>query len=272
MAFNYWVNDTTMNSRIKPFKSVRNFRDFGGYGIGDGLKVKPGLLYRSGHFAEASKADIAEVDGLGIKLQADLRRPDERERQPHRWNAPDLLVSEGGREMQSPHVTFVKTVETSDPKAAEDWMRSYYRTAPFKAHHVELFSGWFDRLAGLEGSEAALINCAAGKDRTGLLAAFTKFVLGVDEATVREDYLLTNEAAFVEDRLPKATEWFNAQTGRAHSMDVYRPFLGVRESYLDEAFAAIDEQAGGLNAYIADTLGVDEAKTKTLRDRLLEAQ
>jgi len=259
-----------MKTRVKPFRSVRNFRDFGGYTTSDGLRVKPGLLYRSGHFAEAREDEIAEIDGLRIRMQVDLRRPDERERQPHRWNAPELITSEGGREMTSPHVEFVQTIERSDPEAAEAHMTEYYRTAPFKPHHIELFSGWFDRLAGLEGEEAALVNCAAGKDRTGLLSAFTKSVLGVSDADIRADYLLTNEAVQLEEHLPRAAAWFNEQAGRNHSVEVYRPFLGVREVYLSEAFATIEEQAGGLNAYLTDVLGVDAAKREALRARLLE--
>ena len=259
-----------MKTRVKPFSSVRNFRDFGGYTTHDGLRVKPGLLWRSGHFAEASEDEIAEIDGLGIAMQVDLRRPDERERQPHRWTAPELITSEGGREMTSPHVEFVQTIERSDPEAAEAHMTDYYRTAPFKPHHIELFSGWFDRLAGLEGDQAALVNCAAGKDRTGLLCAFTKSVLGVGEGDIRSDYLLTNEAVQLEARLPKAAAWFNEQAGRNHSIEVYRPFLGVREVYLQAAFARIEEEAGGLNTYLTDVIGVDAAKREALRARLLE--
>jgi protein-tyrosine phosphatase len=260
-----------MKTRVKPFNSVRNFRDFGGYTTSDGLRVKPGRLFRSGHFAEANADEIAEIDSLGIAMQADLRRPDERERQPHRWTAPELITSEGGREMTSPHVEFVQTIERSDPKAAEAHMTEYYRTAPFKPHHIELFSGWFDRLAGLEGDAAALVNCAAGKDRTGLLCALTKTVLGVGEADIRADYLLTNEAVQLEERLPRAAKWFNEQAGRDHSVEVYRPFLGVREVYLEAAFATINEEAGGLQPYLTDVLGVDAAKRDALRSRLLES-
>ncbi|MEM1106217.1 MAG: tyrosine-protein phosphatase [Pseudomonadota bacterium] len=257
-----------MDNRLFALEGVRNFRDFGGYAAGPGKRVKAGLLFRSGHYDEATEADLEVLAGLPIAFQADLRRPDERERQPGRWSAPEVLTSDGGREMQSPHVTFLSQIEAS-AEAAEDWMNAYYETAPFKAHHVELFKGWFDRLAGLGDGAAAVINCAAGKDRTGIACALTHHVLGVSQADILADYELTNTAVDIDGRLPAAQAYFNETLGRDYSADVYRPFMGVRRRYIETAFSTIAETAGSVDAYLEATLGVDQAMRSTLQSRLL---
>ena len=66
-----------MDNRIITLEGVRNFRDFGGYASSHGGHVKTGLLYRSGHYAEASAADLSALADFNIALQADLRRPDD---------------------------------------------------------------------------------------------------------------------------------------------------------------------------------------------------
>jgi protein-tyrosine phosphatase len=257
-----------MTDRVYTLEGVRNFRDFGGYTTQEGRTVKRGLLFRSGHYNEATDADIAKVSQLNIQLQADLRRPDERERQPGRWSAPELVTSDGGREMQSPHMTFLTQVEI-DQDAAEDWMNGYYVTAPYKPHHVELFSAWFDRLAGLGPDEAALVNCAAGKDRTGITCALTKHVLGVSRGDILADYEMTNTAVDIEARLPEAQAYFNNMLDRSYDADVYRPFMGVRRRYLETAFSTIESESGSLDAYLEDVLGVTEDMRADLKARLL---
>ncbi|MEO0816304.1 MAG: tyrosine-protein phosphatase [Pseudomonadota bacterium] len=257
-----------MSDRIYTLEGVRNFRDFGGYTTSEGRTVKRGLLFRSGHYHEATDADIEAVKALNIQFQADLRRPDERERQPGRWSAPEVLTSDGGREMQSPHVTFLSQVE-ADKDAAEDWMNGYYVTAPYKEHHVELFSGWFERLAGLAGDEAALVNCAAGKDRTGITCALTKHILGVSRDDILADYEMTNTAVDIEARLPDAQAYFNNMLDRSYDADVYRPFMGVRRRYLETAFSTIESKSGSVDTYLEDVLGVTKALRSDLKTRLL---
>jgi len=259
-----------MTERIYTLQGVRNFRDFGGYASRHGGQVKRGRLFRSGHYAEATEEDLRALGALGIHLQADLRRPDERERNVARWSAPNTLTHDGGREHEAPHAQFLKKVE-ADAQKADDWMNDYYALAPFKAHHAELFSGWFEHLAGLEGDSAGLVNCAAGKDRTGILCALTHHVLGVEEADLRADYELTNTAVKVDEFLPQAAAFFNEQVGKAYEPEVFRPFLGVRLRYLDTAFNVIHDKHGTVDAYLADVLGVDEAAQERLRARLLEA-
>lgn len=257
-----------MQQRLYDFDKVINFRDFGGYATSYGGWVKPGALFRSGHYAQASETDIAALDAMPIRLQADLRRPDERERQPGKWSAPSLITDDGGRESDAPHTRFLQQVEAS-PQIAEDWMNEYYSLAPFRPHHIAQFSSWFEQLAGLAEGEAALVNCAAGKDRTGILCAITQSVLGVSEDDIRTDYELTNKAARVEERIEEIAARFNAHIGKDYDSEVYRPFIGVKLRYLETAFDAIRKQAGSTEAYCENVLGLTGSMQDALRARLI---
>ena len=259
-----------MQDRVKSFENVRNFRDFGGYGGADGAQVRTGVLFRSAQFGEASEADMAALETYRIKIQADLRRPDERERHGHRWPVEGVTVlsSALGSAAQAPHVRFLSEVAVDAPQA-RGWMVDYYREAPFKPQHVDTFSAWFAALADLEEGDAAVVNCAAGKDRTGILCALTHHVLGVDRDTIFADYELTNEAANVAERLPEMARMFNQHIGKDYDDDVYHPFVGVSAEFLYGALDSITEKAGSIDTYLTETLGVDDARIKRLRDKYL---
>ncbi len=256
--------------RIKPLEGVRNFRDFGGYEGAGGRKVRRGILYRSGQFGDVSKADINLLETLNITVQADLRRPDERERHGHRWpvDGVNVLSSDKGRETDAPHVNFLNRVSVNADDA-RDWMSDYYRAAPYKEQHVDIFRDWFAALSPLESGQSAVVNCAAGKDRTGILCALTHHVLGVDRATIFEDYLLTNKAANVETRLPEMARMFNQHIGKDYPDAVYHPFVGVSAVFLEAAYDSIERQSGSLDVYLANTLGIGAVERDAMRARLL---
>ena len=255
-----------MQDRVKSFENVRNFRDFGGYSGAGGRRVRTGVLFRSAQFGEASEADMTALATYNIKVQADLRRPDERERHGHRWPVEGVQVisSDKGEATQAPHVRFLSEVAVDAPKA-HGWMTEYYQAAPFKEQHIESFSAWFNAIAELGQDEAAVVNCAAGKDRTGILCALTHHVLGVDREAIFADYELTNQAANVEERLPEMARLFNEHIGKDYDDAVYHPFVGVDGKFLDAALNSISAQSGSLDAYLRETLGVDEAKKDRLR-------
>jgi len=259
-----------MHDRVKSFESVRNFRDFGGYQGADDRMIRTGVLFRSAQFGEATEADLAALETYGIKVQADLRRPDERERHGHRWPGSEVtvLLSEQGSATQAPHVRFLTEVSV-DAEQAHGWMVDYYRDAPFKPQHVETFSAWFSALADLGAGEAAVVNCAAGKDRTGILCALTHHVLGVDRDTIFADYELTNHAADVATRLPEMARMFNQHIGKDYADEVYHPFVGVSAEFLHGALDSMTERAGSLDAYLAETLGVGASETEQLREKFL---
>ncbi len=258
-----------MQDRVKPLEGVRNFRDFGGYDTPTG-RVRSGLLFRSGHYNEATNDDLAFLNGLNVGFHVDLRRPDERDRQPNKWPAEHVIqiASEGGRQETPAHVAAL-TQDNVTPESIETYMTNYYREAPFKDHHIELFRQWFDGIEKADG--ASVVHCAAGKDRTGIICALTHILFGVNERDMFEDYDLTNRAVDIEKFLPLASERFNKMLGTNHETDVFRPFMGVRNVYLENALEVMSDAHGSPRNYMTEILGVSDERADTIRRKYIEA-
>jgi protein-tyrosine phosphatase len=154
----------------------------------------------------------------------------------------------------------------SDDATADDMRRTMialYREIP--VDHAESYRAMFARIA--EGRVPLLINCSAGKDRTGVGAALVLAALGVPRATIIEDYLLTNDHA--------DWDWLLAQRNtlvarmRLSKTEALKPLLVADAAYLDSLFATLDDRHGGVDGYLADMLGVDAAARDAMRGTLL---
>lgn len=255
-----------MTTRLHAFEAIDNFRDYGDYATAAGRRVQPGRLLRSAHHARASDADLERLRRLDIGAVVDLRRPGERRDQPSRRPEGFTgLVIEGGVDdgAEAPHITFLKTADLT-PESGRRFMAKTYRTLPFDASHLDVFSRYFQALA--DQDRAVVIHCAAGKDRTGFLAALTHHLLGVSRDDMVEDYLLTNVAVDLAGRAPSIARKLHKMTGRLASDDAVVAFLGVEAAYLEAAFAEVEARHGSVDAYLRDALGVDTAR----RDRIVE--
>lgn len=253
-----------MTGRIHRFDALDNFRDYGDYATAAGQRVAPGRLYRSGHQARASAADLDRLAGLDIATVVDLRRPSERRDQPSKRPpgfAGTVIESAHDDGGEAPHITFLKTADLT-PESGRRFMTDTYQRLPFEPSHLDLFARYFQALGETDGP--VLIHCAAGKDRTGLLAALTHHLLGVHRDDMIADYLLTNAAVDLERRAPGIARQLQARTGRAAAHDAVVAFLGVEPLYLDTALTRIAARYGSTDAYLQQALGVDTA----LRDRI----
>jgi protein tyrosine/serine phosphatase len=256
-----------MSDRLPPFQAIDNFRDYGDYAAGGG-RVARGRLYRSAHQARATEADLARLADLNLAVVVDLRRPGERRDQPSRrpanW-AGQVIESDHDDGGEVPHITFLKSADLTED-SGRAFMTDTYRRLPFEAAHVDLFSRYFRALADNDGP--VLIHCAAGKDRTGLLAALTHSLLGVSRDDLIHDYLLTNAAVDLEGRAEGIARKLTGTTGRAASHGAVVAFLGVEADYLDGAFAEIAARHGSIGGYLEQVLGVDAALAERIRARL----
>jgi protein tyrosine/serine phosphatase len=255
-------------TRHIPFEAIENFRDFGGYAAGQ-KRLKQGLLYRSASQARATDADLERLAALGLSVIVDLRRSNEREREPsRRWNgfAARVIENDIGQDTADEWTTFI---QSSDLTAASfhNYMMDYYRHLPFQRRHVDLYTRYFHALAESEGP--ILVHCAAGKDRTGIICALTHHLAGVHDDDIQADYLLTNDPARMEKRLPMVREAVRQATGREASDEALMVAMRVEAEYLAEAFRVMCEAHGSLDGYLDQALGLNSDLRGQLHDRLL---
>ena len=251
------------------FEGIENFRDFGGYATACGRGLRTGRLFRSGHHARASEADLQRLAGLGISVIVDLRRPDERQRDPNRrWQGFGAQVIENDAE-QEHVVEWLQFLAASDLSIAafRRYMLDYYRAAPTDPRYADLYSRYFHALAESEGP--VLVHCAAGKDRTGVICALTHHMAGVHDDDIVADYLLTNDPARVEARAAVVGPLIREATGRTPTDAAVRYAISVDAEFLDETFAALRERFGSVDGYLETALGLTPPLRARIHDRLL---
>jgi len=220
--------------RIFQSPEVRNLRDFGGWRTTSDRKLASGRLLRSGHWADSKQHAHGLLRQLNPDVFVDLRRPAERKYQPSVLPddvAIEVLASPGGDQREPPHVRFLR--EGNLTKASvRAYMHSAYRRIPTETHHLSLFR---QTILQLSEGKTVLIHCAAGKDRTGILAALILGLLEVSQDTIMEDYLLTNDAVDIEGLLPVITAQISKRLDIQIAADVLYPMLGVEADFLLEA-------------------------------------
>lgn len=237
-----------------------NFRDLGGWPTANGGRVRTGLLYRCGELDNLTPAGWQHLADLRIAGIYDLRGDSE-----IAIRAPGAIGSGitvhrvpmwGAGSAADAFFDPVAAAGGSDPVAryAEAKAEGYVRM-------VEMFARGFGTvISGLARSCGlpALFHCAAGKDRTGVLAAVILRLLGVDEADVLKDYLASREgtpASRLERYLPqvRALGGDEAEFAQVHS--AYPPALvsalrhiearwGSAEEYVLEAAGMTPEDIG----------------------------
>lgn len=241
-----------------------NFRDVGGYRTADGHAVIWGKLYRSASVGRYTADDQALIRKLSIGSIIDLRSTRERQGDKAPWmQAADVGYWTRDYDLSGGNLgaLFAKGAKF-DAETMRGVMIQGYRGFP--KEQAASYRMLFDRL--LTSDKAVIVNCTAGKDRTGLGVALVLSALGVPYETIMEDYLLSN--TLLDADALRADAGMNAAMS-ALPADVAKPLLGVERAYLDAAFEQIAKDYGSVDAYLAQELGVDAAAKQRLRQRML---
>jgi protein-tyrosine phosphatase len=244
------------NERHLDFEACFNFRDLGGYAAEDGRTVAWGRVYRSDMFHRMTEADRARLRDLGLRTVIDLRSTNEVER----WGRFDHhevdyhhhpLFEEGTTAL--PPITGPDHPEPENP--AEMYLLFADEGALSLARALTVLA---------EGDHPAVFHCAAGKDRTGVLAALLLLALGVPEDVVVDDYQLTELA------VARQAEWLvRHEPESAAEMDRMPGWIRASRPYVMRAFLdGLRADHGSPEGYLSD-IGIDQAVITTLQERLL---
>ncbi|MBB4860104.1 protein tyrosine/serine phosphatase [Novosphingobium chloroacetimidivorans] len=260
--------------RVLALQGVHNFRDYGGYAVVGGGRLKRGALWRSGQHHGATDADLEAIAALGLAAVFDLRSGRERSSHPCRrpigfaariHHAPD--PSPDAARVSAPHIAAAQTARQRTPEGTREGLRRNYERIAFRPELQDMTARLID--AAASGQGPTLVNCMAGKDRTGVAVAMLQLAAGVHRDDVVEDYLMTNTAGDVEARIASGMETIRAVTGQVDEASL-RVLMGVEAEYLETAFAAIERDHGSIDAYLEAALGADGAKRERLRGALVE--
>ena len=254
--------------RVIPLSGIHNFRDYGGYPVSGGARVKTGLLFRSGEHGKATDADLERVDALHLRHVIDLRGNSERRANPCRRSAnfnAEVLFFDGETAGLAPHVEAAKDAISADTAHAA--MKRLYAQLPTRDKLNWILKRYFAALA--DGNGASVVHCLAGKDRTGMAVDLLHHILGVHPDDAMEDYLLTNTAGNLDARVAAGAKAVRAKYGNVDDATI-RVLMGVDARYLIAAREAVIAEFGTIDNFLQKVLGVDHAMRDALRGHLVE--
>ena len=260
--------DTVQISRL--LRGAKNFRAVAPLPARNGLRLKPGILYRSGELSALTDQDVVALESHGIKLVADLRSRAERQRFPARWPAlaPARILEMPPELDRQAGIAALAQRLAHEPGAAgaRRAMLAVYAALPallapvMTALFAAVVSGW-----GLP----LLIHCHIGKDRTGVATALLLAALGIEPAAIIEDYQTTAAYLDIETESRAIGKVMSRIIGRSLDPATIQELLASDPVYLSTAFAAIEKTHGSADAYFARATSLTVSQRERLQSLLL---
>jgi len=236
---------TIDESRILQLDGVVNFRDLGGMPTSDGRSVQRGRIFRSDVLYRLTPRDTIALRPLGIRTVIDLRSRDEVRNYPE-----SPLIAAGLQHFNVPIVV--------DPPLVANTMVEDYLLLLRNAG--EGFRVIFGYLAN--NHYPLVINCFAGKDRTGLTSALILGALGVPDDEIVADYALSEQHMARHLNLHRASDDVPAHSGPLPSWLVATP------ATMEMTLTAISEEWGSVRGYL-EAIGVSVDELRRINSALV---
>ena len=238
-----------------------NFRDIGGYKTKDGKEVKWGKIYRSAEINRLTATDLAKLESLKIHYVLDFRGPAEvaagADKVP---NTATRISLPAGSEDVGDRSKMFKSMTTAT--VGDSIMLPFYSNIDA---FPKRYKPMFEALLNNSNDSALVYHCTAGKDRTGIATALILYALGVDEQTIKNDYLATNYYRQSDNVRMRKMLMDNYHLKEAVVDDV----LGVKEIYLKATFDAINKKYGSIDQFLKTEMGLNKSTLKKLKKKYL---
>ena len=262
-----------------------NVRDVGGYRTADGRRTRWKTFLRADGLHRLSPSSQAALIDYGMRTVIDLRAAGELELQPNVFaGSPRVVYHHQSLDGEVPRSEIPDYEATRDPMLVEMLAEVAESPAdgevPQRIRSSTLrtlgsYGGRIDRqgpqiretLATLAepGTLPALVHCAAGTDRTGIISAVVLGIAGVPAETIAADYALSGRYLLERD-IDDGTrpEVFDGE----YTPERYEQQYSPPEAML-AVLRYVDRRYRGIDGYVR-TIGLDGNQIKSLRDAIIE--
>ncbi len=185
-----------------------NTRDLGGYEAMNGRQVRWNVVYRSAHLGTLSEDGCARFKELGVKTVIDMR---------NRLSPVSLFGGDVPCVHEVAKVLLLPVLIAEEVPIEEKYSQTVRDYADEYREMLELVAQP-ERLP-------LLFHCAAGKDRSGILAALLLSLLGVERETIMDEYMLSGEVC--ETLYPEAMRSLLDTIEGAGGIETYLQSIGI---------------------------------------------
>ena len=226
---------------VSLLKTTRNTRDLGGHPAAGGRVTVPDRIWRSDRQENPDPEDIALLRSKGITTIIDMRTEEDN------LTKPSFFRSLEGFAFLNYPIIEGDTI----PESVEAVPGSYMNIA-CSENMPRILKAIADADTGV------MYNCAAGKDRTGVVTAILLMLCGVSDEEITADYMLTKECN---------RERFELLRQRRPDVDMN--IVIPRESFIRDFMDLFRERFGSVDGYFA-CIGLSEETKQKLLARLLD--
>jgi protein-tyrosine phosphatase len=215
-----------------------NVRDLGGLPTVDGGSTLPGRLLRSENLQDLTPADVDRlVKEIGVTTVVDLRTTGELEVE---GPAPlDAVAS-----VRHVHRPVLLELGSATKAISDALLVVTGHYLGYLEERPEEVTGALRDIATAEG--AAIVHCAAGKDRTGVIVAMALTAAGVEPEEIVADYMATaDRIEAIIERLRQSRTY--AQDMSARPVAAHTPRAETMRAFLEQ----LDARYGGLPRWLA---------------------
>lgn len=261
-----------MYSNLLPITTAINPRELGGLTGLNNRKIQMHRLLRTGDLSKMSLKDRQLLKDYGVVKIIDLRSKSESISHPDPQidsiqNISLPLSSEEGTLGGENNLKQEAKSYNENPHAAFKMMCDHYRDHVIAAHDQETVRQVLKILSETEKG-AVIFHCTEGKDRTGFVALFVLYILGVDLEVIRQDYLASNEI-LTEYRAARDKEFQEAGKGLTFRANM-RVLSSASDSLFDTILLTIEKEYGDFETYVRYVLNVTSELEDKLRELYLE--
>jgi protein tyrosine/serine phosphatase len=231
-------------------------------------ELVPGVLLRADNLQSLSERDVRLlVEELGVEVVLDLRTDVE-----VALEGPGPMTTRLGVRIEhlSLHPDSGENTDMELDAATPLWqlhLDGFPEESPVVRAYLSYLQRRPDSVAGAiraiaRAQGAALVHCAAGKDRTGVVVALALEAAGTPRDAIVADYLASAERIErIAERLRSSPTYRAELEGRqAHEM---APLPGTKERFLE----IVDQRMGGAAGWLVAN-GIKPADLERLRGRL----